>query len=202
MRKLLFLTASPNQRQSLAYKFAEPMVNALCARYPALILNWRDFAAEPITPVSADYGAALMKRTPADDPAFIESERLIRELEHSDGLLIATPMHNFTVPAALKLWIDHVLRIGRSFSGGPEGKVGLLADRPTYIVVSSGGFHHGPQARQPDFLSEYLRVALQTIGIRDVHFIYLQGLAGGPDAVSAAFADARNQRAFLTFEGV
>jgi FMN-dependent NADH-azoreductase len=202
MRELLFLTASPNRRQSAAYRFAETMVESLCQRYPALVLNWRDFATDPLTPLRADYGAALMKRTPADDPAFVESERLIGELESSDVLLIATPMHNFTVPAALKLWIDHVLRIGRSFSAGPEGKVGLLADRPTYIVVSSGGFHQGPEARQPDFLTEYLRVALKTIGIGDVHFVYLQGLVGGDEAVSAAFAGAREQRSYLTFESV
>jgi FMN-dependent NADH-azoreductase len=91
------------------------------------------------------------------------------------------------------LWIDHVLRIGRSFSAGPEGKVGLLADRPTYIIVSSGGIHQGPQARQPDFLSDYLRHALRTIGITNSHFIYLQGLVGGEEAVSAAFSSARRQ---------
>ena len=40
------------------------------------------------------------------------SEELIQELESSDFVVIATPMHNFTVPAALKMWIDHVVRSG------------------------------------------------------------------------------------------
>jgi len=156
-------------------------------------VNRRDLAANPLPPLSAAYGAALTKRTPFDDPAFRQSEQLIDELEQSRHLLIATPMHNFTVPATLKLWIDHVLRIGRSFSSGPEGKVGLLADRPTYIIVSSGGFHHGPQARQPDCLSDYLKLVLRTIGIGNTHFVYLQGLVGGAEAVSSAFSSARQQ---------
>lgn len=59
--------------------------------------------------------------------------------------------------------------------------------------MSSGGIHQGPQARQPDFLSDYLRHALRTIGISDSRFIYLQGLVGGEEAVSAAFSSARQQ---------
>ncbi len=53
----------------------------------------------------------------------------------SDALLISTPMHNFTVPAALKLWIDFVLRVGRTFKSTAEGKFGLLADRPALVLV-------------------------------------------------------------------
>jgi FMN-dependent NADH-azoreductase len=193
MNDFLFLSASPNQQASHAYRFADALLKTLGERHPGMSVNRRDLAANALPPLSPAYGAALTKRTPFDDPAFRQSEQLIDELERSRHLLIATPMHNFTVPATLKLWIDHVLRIGRSFSAGPEGKVGLLADRPTYIIVSSGGFHQGPQARQPDFLTDYLRHALRTIGITNSHFIYLQGLVGSEEAVSAAFSSARQQ---------
>lgn len=193
MNDFLFLSASPNQQASHAYRFADALLKTLGERHPGMSVNRRDLSANPLPPLSTAYGAALTKRTPFDDPAFRQSEQLIDELERSRHLLIATPMHNFTVPATLKLWIDHVLRIGRSFSAGPEGKVGLLADRPTYIIVSSGGFHQGPQARQPDFLSDYLRHALRTVGITNSHFIYLQGLVGSEEAESAAFSSARQQ---------
>jgi FMN-dependent NADH-azoreductase len=80
-------------------------------------------------------------------------------------LFIVTPMHNFTVPASLKLWLDHVIRINRSFHSTPQGKVGLMKDIPTFVLVSSGGFHVGERARQLDFLTPYLRYALASIGI-------------------------------------
>ena len=99
-------------------------------------------------------------------------------------------MHNFTVPAALKLWIDYVLRIHRSFAATPEGKVGLLQDRPTLVLVSAGGFYQGVRARQPDFLTVYLRHVLSTLGITEVAFVHLQGLAHGDAAVQAALDDA------------
>ena len=92
---------------------------------------------------------------------------LIVELEATDALVIATPMHNFTVPAALKAWIDQVVRIGRTFRSTPDGKIGLL----------------GPPPRQPDFLSPYLRQVLATIEISDVRFHMLEGVARNPAAL-------------------
>ena len=63
----------------------------------------------------------------ADAPALAWSETLITELENSELLMILTPMHNFAVPATLKLWLDQVIRIHRSFASTPEGKIGLAA---------------------------------------------------------------------------
>jgi FMN-dependent NADH-azoreductase len=53
--------------------------------------------------------------------------------------VIGTPMHNFTVPSALKAWIDHIVRVRRTFNVTPAGKVAMLRDRPVFIAVSSGG---------------------------------------------------------------
>lgn len=134
---------------------------------------------EPGLPaISAAYAHALVARQPNSDPALACSEQLIAEVERSDGLLISTPMHNFTVPAVLKQWIDYVLRIGRTFTSTPEGKFGLLADRPALVLVRSGGICTGAAARQPDFLTPYLKQVLAVIGISTVDFIYLEGHAG------------------------
>ena len=100
-------------------------------------------------------------------------------------------MHNFTVPAALKAWIDQVVRFGRTFRSTPDGKIGLLADRPTYIVIAAGGYFSDKRARQPDHLTPYLKDILETIGIRDLRFITLEGLARGEDAVDEAYRSAR-----------
>ena len=85
-----------------------------------------------------------------------QSEELIHELENSDCVVIGTPMHNFTVPSALKAWIDHIVRVRRTFHVTREGKVGMLRDRPVFVAVSSGGRYSGEHAHQPDFLTSYL----------------------------------------------
>ena len=59
-----------------------------------------------------------------------QSEELIQELESADFVVIGTPMHNFTVPSVLKAWIDHIVRVRRTFDSTKEGYVGRLRDRP------------------------------------------------------------------------
>lgn len=190
MKRILLLECSPHGQHARGNRLALQVIEQ---RWPAAELIERDLATQPLPPLSGDYATALTGSAPFDDPAFACSETLIGELERSDCLIIATPMHNFTVPAALKLWIDYVLRIHRTFAATPQGKVGLLEDRPTLVLVSAGGFYQGERARQPDFLTAYLRHVLGTLGTTQVEFIHLQGMAHGADAANAALQGALAQ---------
>ena len=67
-----------------------------------------------------------------------------------------------------------------------------LRDRPVFVAVSSGGRYSGEQARQPDFLTPYLKAVLGIIGLHDLTFFSVQG-SGLSDA--AAKARARTDRA-------
>ena len=42
------------------------------------------------------------------------SDQAIDELMAADVIVIGAPMHNFSIPSALKAWIDHVVRTGRT----------------------------------------------------------------------------------------
>lgn len=188
MRALL-LNSSPHGEASHGFRLAREMLQTLGT--PGTQVVERDLVADPLPPINKDYATAVTSRD-LHGGAFDWSERVIREIEDTDLLIIATPMHNFTVPAALKLWIDHVLRINRTFESTPAGKVGLMQDRPTFVLVGSGGFHSGERARQPDFLTPYVRYALESIGICSINFILMQGLVGGDKSVSEALSGARN----------
>jgi FMN-dependent NADH-azoreductase len=193
MTRILLLNSGPHSDASHGYRLA--METMAAAEIANLQITERDLVRTPIPPIGRDYALAVTSHVPHNVPAFDWSERLITELEQHDALFIVTPMHNFTVPAALKLWIDHVIRINRSFVSTPQGKVGLLKDRPTFVLVSSGAFHVGERAKQLDFLTPYLRYALASIGINDVHFFPLEGLAFGQEAVMQAVEDARRKLA-------
>jgi len=188
MTRILLLNASPRGDQSHGYGLAMRAIDA--SAWKGAHVTYRDLVQSPIPPISAAYAHAITTGAPHDAPALDTSERLISELEAHDVLFIVTPMHNFTVPAALKLWLDHVIRINRSFTSTPTGKVGSLKDRPSYVLVSSGGFHVGERARQADFLTPYLTYALASIGIKNVRFFALQGLVLGEEAVRHAVGEA------------
>lgn len=194
--RALIVNASPHSTTSHSYLLAKELIanlqEASGQSDQNLLVIERDLVAQPLPIIGEAYATAVTSRTPAL-AAFDWSERLIGELEETEVLVIATPMHNFTVPAALKLWIDHVLRIHRTFTPTQEGKMGLMHDRATYVIVGSGGFHAGEKARQPDFLTPYLRYALGSIGINNVKFIFLQGLVFGDEAVADALFAARRE---------
>ncbi|MGH7030389.1 MAG: NAD(P)H-dependent oxidoreductase, partial [Stellaceae bacterium] len=79
----------------------------------------------------------------------------------------------------------------RTFRSTPEGKIGMLRDRPVIVVSAHGGFCADAPPGQPDFLTPYLRAIFQTIGISQIDFIRLEGLSRGPDRAAAALANAR-----------
>src|SRR5690606_9580251 len=137
------------------------VLDRIVAAHPQARVVRRDLGLNPLPHTDADYAEALGSPAAlaacAGSKAVDLSEHLIQELEASDVLLIGTPMHNFTVPSTLKSWIDQILRMGRSLTTTSTGeKTGLLADRPVYLAIASGGMFSGERAKQPDFLTPYL----------------------------------------------
>ncbi|MBP0596725.1 NAD(P)H-dependent oxidoreductase [Herbaspirillum sp. LeCh32-8] len=188
--KILHLSASPRRETSNAWWLSQQIVGQVARRSAAAEVRVRDLYVDPIAHVDSEYADALGSPVYAGDEnaaggALATSEQLIRELEAADVVVIGTPMHNYTVPSTLKAWIDHVVRVRRTFAITPDGKAGLLRDRPVYVGVVSGGRFSGSGARQADFLTPYLKVALATIGLHDVRFYSMEGLAAGADMVRA-----------------
>jgi FMN-dependent NADH-azoreductase len=201
MFKILHLRCSPRGAAALSSRMAEEVVARLRLHHPGAEVVFRDLAAHPPPLVDAGFSAAILGPPGEVPPALEASETLILELEAADAVVIATPMHNYCVPAVLKAWVDQIVRIHRTFASTPGGKVGRLRDRPAWLVVASGGWFTGPGPTgvpaQPDFLTPYVRAVLGTIGIEDLHVLTLEGVTRGADIAEAAFAKARK-----TLDGV
>ena len=197
MTAILRIDCSPRGPAAHSARMADELLAALEAKQPGAKVLRRHLAESPPPLIDAAFAAAMRDHQTAElargVPALQQSEALIGELENTDLLVISTPMHNFTIPAALKAWIDQVVRFGRTFRGTPEGKIGLLKDRPAFVIVSSGGYFTPPRANQPDFLTAYLASILTTIGIRDITIFPMQGLTRGDAALSEAYATVRAQ---------
>jgi FMN-dependent NADH-azoreductase len=189
--KILHLTCSTRGQASESYRLSQKIIECLFKDSPTATLVNRHLGDGALSHIDQNYAMALgaAQSSSAEISAqgsIPRSETLIQELERSDVLVIATPMHNFTVPSALKAWIDHIVRIRRTFDATAEGKIGRLPDRPVFVAVSSGGSYGGARARQPDFLTPYLKAILATIGLHDLTFFSVQGTALGAEAVAAA----------------
>lgn len=199
--KILHLLASPRKDLAQSAWLSQQIVDRLARSAAHAAVTVRDLTADPIPHVDQEYADALGTPSYAGDEmaaggTLALSEQLIRELEAADAVVIGTPMHNYTVPSALKAWIDHVVRVRRTFAITPDGKAGLLRDKPIYVAIASGGRFLGPQARQADFLTPYLKVVLSTIGLHDLRIFAMEGLAAGEGVLQAERAEMALDRAF------
>lgn len=108
------------------------------------------------------------ERTDDQKAALAASDALIAEVRAADTLVIGVPLYNFSVPGALKAWIDMIARARETFRYTENGPVGLLEGKKAYLVVTSGGV---PVGSDMDFATGYMRHVMGFIGITDVTVI-------------------------------
>jgi FMN-dependent NADH-azoreductase len=179
MPTLLHLDASPLET-SISRELAREFVATWKAANPDGTIIYRDLAAFTPAPITQAWVHSAF--TPADSRSaeqkalLAHSDELIQELESADEIVIGVPMHNFSVPATLKLWIDQVVRSGRTFSYGADGPKGLLQGRKATLLVASGGVYSpGSPAAAMNFVDPYMKAVLSFIGITNVQTIAVGG---------------------------
>jgi FMN-dependent NADH-azoreductase len=150
---------------------------------------WHERLPEFIGPiVEAKY--ARMKAQAFDDAqrhSFAEAERIALRFSLADRVLISTPMWNFGIPYKLKQWFDIVIQPGLTFRFDPaQGYLPLLKDRPTIVILASGGdFATGMNRGRIDMATPYLREALRFIGVSDVRFVPIGPTMGPTEPIRA-----------------
>ncbi|TCM20848.1 FMN-dependent NADH-azoreductase [Novosphingobium sp. PhB165] len=169
------------------------LVERLLAENPGANVTYRDLAADPIPHLSGAYLAAKSgAATDADFTAEIAlGDAVIAEFLAADAIVIASPMYNFSISSQLKAWIDRVCQAGVTFGYTAQGPVGLVADKPVYLVTGRGSaFVPGSPVDGMDFQTPYLKAVLGFVGITDVTVVHAEGLALSPDARGTVVAAA------------
>jgi len=142
----------------------------------------RDVTATQLSPINAEWiGAAYAPKgslTPRQRGVLALSGVLIAELKTADEFVIGVPMHNFSIPAALKLWIDQIARVGETFSYENGAAAGLLHNKKaTFLVASGGVYDQGTPGFALNFVEPYLRSLFSFIGVKETTFISTSGTA-------------------------
>jgi len=193
MKTLLQINASLFSDQGYSSALANQFVVKWQQENPQARVVVRDLAANPVPHLTAERFQSFLAppgdRSPEQAAIAAESDALIAELRTADAIVIGLPMYNFGIPSTLKAWIDHVARVGHTFKYTPSGPVGLLDDKPVYLFAARGGVYQGTPR---DTQSAYMTHVLNFIGIRDIRFVYAEGLAMGDDSRRQAL-DSANQ---------
>ena len=145
----------------------------------------RDLTAETPAFVSENWIQASFtpeaQHTPEQQKALAQSNAFIGELMAADVIVIGAPMHNFSISAPLKAWIDQIVRAGKTFSYGEGGPKGLIpSDKRVIVIVSRGGTYG--ENSPADFQVPYLRHMLRFVGLNNLTVIDADQQAFGAEA--------------------
>lgn len=177
MPKLLAILSSPRGAESYSNILTHTFIDTYTKANPGTEVILRDLYASSLpfvdTPwINASY-TPPDKLTPDQKQVLALSDTLIAELKAADEIVIGAPMYNFSIPAILKAWVDHIVRLNQTFSPAYEG---LVANKKVTVMIASGGVYTpGSFLAGYNVESTYLQSILAFIGIKDVHFV----LAGG-----------------------
>jgi FMN-dependent NADH-azoreductase len=182
MSTLLKLDSSPMGQGSISRKLTAQFTETWLKSHPGGKVIERDLTMLNLPVVDASWvGAAHTpesSRAAAQSKALATSDSLINDLEQADEYVFGVPMHNFSIPSTLKLWIDLVVRVGKTFSYGATGPKGLLTGKKATLLLASGGeYGKGSAMASFDFVTPYLKTLLGFIGITDVTIITASGTA-------------------------
>lgn len=193
MSTLLQINSSLFSDQGNSSTLSNEFVKNWLAKHPDGKVIVRDLAKEEIPHLNGAQVQAFFtpaeNRTEAQKALVAASDELVAELANADAVVIGAPLYNFGIPSTLKAYFDQVARAGVTFKYTETGPVGLLKDKPVYVISARGGFHLGkPSDTQTGHITHFLNF----LGLQSVNHIYAEGLSIS-DAKDKALNEARRE---------
>lgn len=193
----LIINAHPDPQNKTAY-CTNRLVDCLTKKLPdASVLNLYN---EDIPELTAEtlplYGSvyddksSLSKR---EQQILARRAELIEQFKAADRLIIAMPMHNFTVTSRLKDYLDNIIMGGQTFQFSENGPQGLMGGHKALLVQSSGSVYStGPLAPWEQSYP-FLRTVFGMLGFDSTDIVRAEGTTdpniGSDVAVERACAE-------------
>jgi FMN-dependent NADH-azoreductase len=188
---LLEIESSPlGNGASISRQLTGAFVQQWRQAHPDGTVITRDLSTSRLPTVTAEWIIAMHtpseSRTEQQRDSLVLSDMLIGELKAADEYVFGVPMHNFGIPAVLKLWIDQVARAGETFAYADGAPKGLLTGKKAHFLIATGGVYAaGSPMGSYNFVEPYLRALFGFLGVTDTHFV----TAGGTAAVRTGKID-------------
>lgn len=178
MATLLHVKTSLFGENGQSAQLAKSFVEKWKVENPGAVVIERDLAKDPAPHLDAFRVTALntpIEARDADQAAVVEyADALLAEVKAADTLVIGLPMYNFNIPSQLKSWFDHLARAGVTFQYTEQGPVGMIEDKPVYLVATRGGLY---AEQGQDFQVDFVKQFLGFIGLKDTRVVLAEGLA-------------------------
>lgn len=181
MTTILRVDASARLSRSISRDFSSQFIDAWLKNDPDLKIIDRDVGMSPPGFISEAWIAACFtpdeERTEEQNNVLKESDDLINELNQADIVLIASPMYNYGIPAALKAWVDMVVRVNKTFSfdlaRGDYPLEPVMSGKILVCLTSTGefGFGVGGIREKMNYLDTHISTFSSYLGVTERFFI-------------------------------
>jgi FMN-dependent NADH-azoreductase len=184
MTTILRIDVSARKERSLTRGLSQRFVDEWLKQRPSDKFVHRDIGLNPPPAISEEWIAAVFtpekERTQAQQASLQLSDTLIEEIECADIIVLAVPMYNYGMPAALKAWFDQIIRINKTFSfdlaRGDEPLESTLSGKQLVILSSRGEFGFGPGGENEhlNHLEPHIRTCSKFLGATEDHSIAIE----------------------------
>lgn len=184
MATLLHIDASARKTRSITRSLGAEFKNQWLAENAGDKFIHRDVGSTPPEFVCESWIAAAFipesDRTDEQISILAQSDLLIDELSTADVIVISTPMYNYGMPAALKAWVDQVVRVNKTFSfdldRGDFPLEPILSGKTLVLLSSCGefGFGKGETREEMNHLEPHLKIISKYLGVEETYEIRVE----------------------------
>ena len=203
MAHILHIDTSPRVEQSHSRLLAKTFVEQWSAYNSKAAIAYRDLGLNPVPYIDATWVTAKFtlpdQYTPELANAIKLSDELIDEFLAVDSYVLSVPMYNFSIPATLKSYIDHIVRPRRTFAVEASGFRGLVTGKKMLIITARGSDFRPNSSFAPlDFQEPFLRTVFNFIGITNIQFVNANAL--NSEIQEQSLAEAKTKLQELAFQ--
>jgi FMN-dependent NADH-azoreductase len=191
MKKVLVINASARGQRSQSRKLTEIFTEHFKGKHTEAEITYRELGSTDVPHVNEHWIAAAFKpetaRTEDDRKALAISDAYIAELHNADIIVLGTPMYNWSIPSALKAYIDQVVRVNETFRFEATDMqypyIGLLENKALFLLLSRGdqGYEKDGYNEHMNFQDPYLKIVFNIMGVHHIHMIAINGISYGPE---------------------
>ena len=189
MANILFITCNLKPTEdSSSLTAAKVFLDAYLQYHSNDIVDFIDVYRDPVQRIDIDVlsGWAKMQKgndfnalTKDEQRKILRINRAADQFAAADKYVFVTPMWNLSFPAELKIYIDSICVVDKTFRHTKEGPVGLLngLGKKCLHIHSSGGFHYG---KKEDHSVPYLKSVMNFMGVESFEAIVMEGVDASP----------------------
>ncbi|MDQ8209080.1 NAD(P)H-dependent oxidoreductase [Coraliomargarita sp. SDUM461003] len=172
---LLMINGSARSSRSLSRMLTQRFLDSWHSAGLTGEITQRDVGKNPPPFISEEWIASAFtpeaERSKQDHRILEYSDQAIAELSQADVIVIATPMYNYGLPAAVKAWFDQVIRVGKTFSfdlaRGDTPLEPILSGKRLVTLSASGefGFDPGGVRASMNHLHPHIQTMSKYLGV-------------------------------------